>query len=271
MDDGNLSTHAAGVDTSQQKQRIPLRHAGICNLPYPFVVWDRDRRNQHTVGEFRLTVELPSDVRVPYMRHFLEAMEVHTQELSQETVPEFVDDLRSRLNVERAAVLIDFPYFLRRRAPVSGSTANVKVHASIDCTALSERQTDVTLTVRVPLMTVCPSSKEYSRYGAHTQRATVSISVRYREMVWIEDLAEIADKASSSSVYTLISREDEKWLTESAYENPAYIEDVVRNVAEHLLRDPRITWFSLEGTSDASAHVHSTYAAVSSDDLDAAR
>lgn len=271
MDDKDVSTHAIGVDISQRDQNIPLRHAGISDLHYSCIVWARDRSSQHTVGQFRLTVELPSDVRAPYMRHFLEAMEVHTQELSQETVPEFVDDLRSRLNVERATVFITFPYFLRRRAPVSGSSASVKVDASIDCTALNERRTDVTLTIRVPLMTVCPSSKAYSRYGAHTQRATVSISVQYREMVWIEDLADIANQAASSSIYSLISREDEKWLTESAYENPAYIEDVVRNVAGALLRDPRITWFSIEGKNDASAHVHSTYAAVSSDDLDATR
>lgn len=271
MSDRNASTHATRAKGSLSEQRVPLRHAGVSNLHYPFVVWDRDRTSQHTVGEFRLTVELPSEVRVPYMRHFLEALELHTRELSQETVPEFVDDLRSRLNVDRATVFVDFPYFLRRRAPVSGSSSNIKVQASIDCTAHGERQTDATLKVCVPLMTASPSSKEFSRYGAHTQRAMVSISVQYREMVWIEDLAEIAAKSGSASTYTLITREDEKWLTESAYENPAYIEDVVRNIAGHLLRDPRITWFAVEGTGEASAHVHNTYAAVSSDDLDATR
>lgn len=271
MSDRKSSAQAMQTKSAYSRQRIPLRHAGVANLHYPFVVWDRDRTSQHTIGEFRLTVELPPDVRVPQTRHFVEALKVHTQELSQETVPEFVDDLRSRLNVERASIFVDFPYFLRRRAPVSGSIANVKIQASIHCTAYSERQTEVILKIKAPLMTVCPSSKEYSRYGAHTQRATVSISVQYREMVWLEDLAEIVDKTASAPIYTLITREDEKWLTESAYENPAYIEDVVRDIAGHLLHDPRIMWFEIEGKSDASAHVHSTYAAVSSDDLDAAR
>lgn len=262
-----LRKNLADLQATPDPRGVPLRHAGISKLRYPIVVRDRDETRQHTVGTFKLSVDLPHNVKGTHMSRFLEALEARDGELSLETLPELVDDLRSRLNADRADVEVEFPFFIRRVAPVSGQSSSLETKAWFRGTAAGERCADFTLGVEVPVMTLCPCSKEISRYGAHCQRSYVTIEVRARELIWIEELIDVADASASSPLYPLLKREDEKWVTEHSYENPVFAEDLVRNVAVRLIADQRVTWFSVEAENQESIHNHNAYAAVSSDDL----
>lgn len=257
-----------GAKMGKDGIHIPVRCAGISDLLYPIAVWDRDHeQHQRTVGRFRMSIGLPHDVHRMHRSRLIEAVELHRNDMSQESVVDIVDDLRSRLNADRAHVSVTFPYFIRRNAPVSGGSSLLEVQATIEAEADNEREMVTTLRVTVPVMTLCPRAKEVTRYGAHTQRSFVTMSVRWREMVWIEDLVALADAASSSPIYPLLKREDEKWVTEAAYENPVFVEELVRNVAKHMMQDHRIMWFFVEAENEESTHNHNAYAAVASDDI----
>lgn len=268
MNNEDLRRTLADMQASADPRGIPLRHAGISQLTYPIAVWDRDSdRRRETVGRFKLTVDLPHNVKGTHMSRFVEALEAHQNDLSLETLPELVDDLRSRLNAERAHVRVDFPYFVSRVAPVSGSISQLKVDAWFEGDANGERHGAFTVGIRVPVMTVCPCSKEISRYGAHGQRSYATIELQCREHVWLEELVEWADDSASSPVFPLLKREDEKWVTERSYETPVFVEDLVRNLALKAIADERVTWFRIEAENQESIHDHNAFAAVSSADL----
>jgi GTP cyclohydrolase I len=269
MSEPNCPVNRSGlvdIQSSGDDRGIPLRHVGVSRLRYPMTVWDRQNRVQSTVGTFRLTVDLPHDYKGTHMSRFIEALEAHRGEISLETLPGLVDNLRERLDAERAAVRVDFPYFVRKKAPVSGLESSLEILSRFVGEA-GERDAVFTLGVDVPVMTLCPCSKAISDYGAHCQRGTVRIDVRFREMVWIEELVEIAEASASAPIFTLLKRDDEKWVTERSYENPTFVEDVARNVALRLRDDTRITFFEVEVENDESIHAHNAYASVGSDDL----
>ena len=256
------------IQATPDTRGIPLRHVGISNISYPIVVWDRSQQRQATVGRFKLTVDLPREYKGTHMSRFVTALEHHRGECSLETMPAFVDELRERLDAERAHVRVEFPYFIRRTAPVSGLESSLEIRAWFVGDVDGDRAAAFTLGVEVPVMTLCPCSKAISRYGAHCQRSMVRVEVRFREMIWIEELVEWADAAASAPIFPLLKRSDEKWVTERSYENPAFVEDVVRSMATRLIAEERVTWFQVEAENQESIHNHDAYAAVGSDDLD---
>ena len=258
--------HLEDVQSRSDDRGIPLRHAGVTRLRYPIVVWDRAAQQQPTVGTFRMTVELPHDFKGTHMSRFVEALERHRGEISLETLPELVDDLRTRLDAERAHVHVEFPYFIQRSAPATGAPSSLHVRCWFIGDA-AEREATFTLGVEVPVMTLCPCSKAISRYGAHCQRSYVRMQIHFRELVWIEELVAYADAAASSPIFPLLKREDEKAVTESSYEHPVFVEDLVREVAVRLRDDERVLWFHVEAENEESIHDHNAFAAVSSDDL----
>ncbi|MFT6400249.1 MAG: GTP cyclohydrolase I [Bradymonadia bacterium] len=200
------------------------------------------------------------------MSRFLAAIEKHRGEMSLETMPDLVDDLRSRLDAERAHVRVEFPYFIRKAAPVS------RVESSMEVTCwfvgdAEEKDAEFTLGVEVPVMTLCPCSKAISDRGAHCQRSKARVSIRFRELVWIEELVKIAEDAASAPLYPFLKRADEKFVTEQSYDNPVFVEDLVRNIAVTLRDDDRVTWFYVEAENQESIHAHNAYAAVGSADL----
>lgn len=266
MSDQSPNKPLVDVQNSADDRGIPLRHAGISRLRYPITVWDRSDERQATVGLFKLTVDLPHNFKGTHMSRFVEALEDHRGECSLTTMPALVDDLRARLNAERAHVHVEFPYFIRRIAPVSGKASSLETNAWFIGDA-AEDEAVFTLGVEVPVMTLCPCSKEISKYGAHCQRSLARVEVRFRDLIWIEELVEIADKASSSPLFPLLKREDEKWVTETSYENPVFAEDLVRNIAQALIADERVTWFYVSAENQESIHAHNAFAAVGSDDL----
>jgi GTP cyclohydrolase I len=266
-DDTSTPDGLVDVQSTPDDRGIPLRQVGIKGLRYPLVVWDRDARRQSTVGTFKMTVDLPKAYKGTHMSRFLTALEKYNGDISLETMPELVEDLRNRLDAETAHVRVDFPYFIRREAPVSKETSRLEVNAWFVGDA-GERDAKFVLGVEVPVMTLCPCSKAISAYGAHCQRSRVRISIRFRELVWLEEVVAWADASGSAPIFPLLKREDEKWVTEHSYENPVFVEDLVRNVATRLRADARIEWFYVEAENEESIHAHNAYAAVYSTDLD---
>jgi GTP cyclohydrolase I len=186
------------------------------------------------------------------------------------TLPSILHDLKKTLDAKTAQIELDFPYFISKAAPVSGAQAKI----GYNCTFFGEsngRKDDFLLTVKVPVTTLCPCSKEISDYGAHNQRGYVSIRVRTRkkadgqwDFVWIEELIAIAEKSASAPVYSLLKRPDERHVTMQAFDNPVFVEDVVRNSACQLCHDKRVTWFEVRAVNYESIHDHSAFAIVRS-------
>jgi len=254
------------IQATPDTRGIPLRQVGVVGLRYPMTVWDRSQQRQPTVGTFKLTVDLPHHFKGTHMSRFVAALEKHRGEMSLETMPDLVDDLRSRLDAERAHVRVEFPYFVRKKAPVSGVESSLEVRCWFVGDA-EERDALFTLGVEVPVMTLCPCSRAISDRGAHCQRSRARISVRFRELVWIEEVIEIAERAASAPLFPFLKREDEKWVTEHSYDNPVFVEDLVRNIAVTLRDDDRVLWFYVEAENEESIHTHNAYAAVGSADL----
>jgi GTP cyclohydrolase I len=261
-----MTTELVDVQATNDDRGIPLRQVGVTALSYPMQVWDRDQKRQQVMGRFKLTVDLPHEYKGTHMSRFVESLEKHSGEMSLETLPELVDDLRNRLDAERAHVRVEFPYFIRKRAPVSGAESSMRVNCWFVGDA-EEREATFTLGVSVPVMTACPCSKAISERGAHCQRSSVRMSIRFRELVWIEELIHYAEASASAPIFPLLKREDEKWITETSYDNPRFVEDLVREVAIRLRDDDRITWFYVEAENEESIHTHNAFAAVGSEDL----
>lgn len=254
------------VQSTPDDRGIPLRQVGITQLRYPMMVWDRSNHRQSTVGTFKLTVDLPRDYKGTHMSRFVQALEKYRGEISMETLPELVDDLRNRLDAERSHVRVEFPFFVRRRAPVSGEESSLETRCWFVGDA-GEKEARFTLGVESPVMTLCPCSKLISAYGAHCQRSKVRTSIRFRELVWIEEVVAWHDESASAPLFPLLKREDEKWITEHSYNHPVFVEDLVRNVATRVRSDERVAWWYVEAENEESIHAHNAYASVGSDDF----
>ena len=258
----------ADMQKSLDTRGIPIDQVGVCDLTYPIVVLDKENQRQQVAAKISMSVNLPHHFKGTHMSRFLEVLAHHQGELTMRTMPEILHELRQRLDAESAHIEVEFTYFLQRQAPVSG----LKAPMDYGCTFISEsngRSDDFVLRVCVPVSTLCPCSKEISDYGAHNQRGYVTISVRTRrandgawELIWIEELIDIAEKSASAPIYPLLKRTDERHVTMQAYDNPVFVEDVVRNVARTLRDDERMTWFEVRVVNQESIHNHSAFARV---------
>ena len=240
---------------------IAIDRVGVQGLSIPLLVRDQVAGHQHTVASVDMGVDLPAAFKGTHMSRFVEALEGWSDVIDYQSMKALLKDIRTRLQARRAHLVIRFPYFISKPAPATG----IRSRMVYPCTLIGEladSTPDFELRVEVPVMTVCPCSKAISCEGAHSQRATVRIAVRTRGFSWIEDYISIAERAGSSPVYTLLKREDEKFVTEAAFAHPAFVEDVVRNVAEELLRHPQVTWFRVEVESEESIHAHRAFARI---------
>ncbi|MDR2727488.1 MAG: GTP cyclohydrolase FolE2 [Deltaproteobacteria bacterium] len=240
---------------------VPVDRVGVRGMTLPLVVRDRVQGRQHTVAEADLGVELPADFKGTHMSRFVEALENFNDELDYASLKHLLEDVKTRLEARKAYVLFRFPYFVRKAAPATGSFGIMRYECSLTG-ELDEGRPVFVLGVDVPVMTVCPCSKAISNEGAHSQRAVVRMAVRMVGFAWIEDFVAIAETSASSSVYTLLKREDEKYVTENAFAHPAFVEDVVRGVADALSRHPHIEWFRVEVESFESIHAHNAFARI---------
>lgn len=250
------------VQSEKDQRRVALKYVGVDEIRWPLQLRDKQRGVQHTVAKVRLAVDLPQDTRGTHMSRFVECLqELEYLELGQEE--RVLDLLKEHLQAESAMMRLEFPYFLQKAAPVSGKVAPM----DIDCVFTAEKRDKFSLKVRadIPIQTLCPCSKEISERGAHNQRAVARMEVLAGEMVWLEELAEMADRAASSPVYSLLKRPDEKFVTEHAYDNPRFVEDVVRELALMLDKDQRIKAYRVRVESIESIHNHNAFAVVERD------
>lgn len=256
------------VQNGPAGQPIPIDHVGVTGLRYPITVLDRADQDQQTVAVLSLSVGLPHHFRGTHMSRFIEALNEHRGEVTMRTLPLILDDLRRRLDADSAKVEVRFPYFMQQAAPASGAQGVM----SYDCTFVGEStgsECDFILGVCIPVSTVCPCSRSISDYGAHNQRGYLSIEVRTRqddagrwEFVWIEELIAIAEESASGPVYSLLKREDERQVTMDSYDNPVFVEDMVRNVASRLDVDARVTWYRVRAENHESIHNHNAFAVI---------
>jgi GTP cyclohydrolase I len=254
------------VQGRRDARGIPLKHAGVSQITYPIAVLDRRRERQHTIARLSMSVGLPHDFKGTHMSRFIEVLEQHRGEVTMRTLPAILAELRQRLDAETARVKVTFPYFLERVAPVSKAVALM----DYECTLIGEAKDqgdDFVLGVCVPVTSLCPCSKAISDYGAHNQRTRVNVEIRTssateKDFVWIEELVDYVENSASSPVYPLLKRADERHVTMQAYDNPAFVEDIARDVALRLQEDGRVKWFRLHVESDESIHNHCAFAEV---------
>ena len=240
---------------------IPIDKVGVRGVRYPVSVLDKRRGLQHTVAEIDMFVDLPQEFKGTHMSRFIEILNEFREEIHIKNIPFILERMREKLAAKVAHLEIRFSYFLKKEAPVSRAPSLMEYRCLI-AGAKDEKRLDMVLGVRVPVMTVCPCSQAISKIGAHNQRGEVSLKVRFKRFVWLEDLIEIVEASASSPVYPLLKRPDEKFVTEEAPRRPRFVEDVVREVARHLMEHPDITWFAVSAENFESIHAHNAYAYI---------
>lgn len=252
------------IQNEQDFRNITIDKVGIKDILYPITLKDKAKGSQHTVAKINAYVQLPHNFKGTHMSRFVELLNSYRENISISSFKLILDELCEKLNSDEAHIEVYFPYFVEKASPVSGQISLMDYECGF-IGSKSKDKKDFVLSVKVPVLSVCPCSKEISRYGAHNQRSYVKIDVRYSKMVWIEELIEIAETSASAPIYALLKREDEKYITEKSYENPVFVEDIVRNVAEKLISDERITWFEVSSENQESIHNHSAYASITRD------
>lgn len=244
---------------------MKLNTVGIKDINYPVTVREKSGGMQQTVASISLQVSLPREYRESCVSTFIEVLNRHQDEMSNRIFRNLLAEVKERLRAESAQVEMTFPYFLEKKAPATG-TASLMEYTCRFTGGIGLGE-DFLLSVLVPVTTLCPCSREISACGAHNQRGEVCLTVKYARFIWMEDLITMAEAGASCEVYALLKRPDEKYVTEKAYNNPMFVEDVVRKVAELAMVHPDITWFSVGVESFESIHKHSAYAYVDSDEL----
>lgn len=248
------------IQSQEDKRKITIDKVGVKKVCYPIIVEDRINGTQNTVADMDIFVELPHHHRGTHMSRFIEVLNRFHKENFIKKLPEFLEEVRNALNADASYVKIKFPYFMNKIAPVSG----IKALLSYNCFFEASLKKDFKLIigVEVPVTTLCPCSKEISDYGAHSQRSLVVVELTFDEFVWLEEIIEIVESSASSGVYSLLKRVDEKYVTERAYDNPVFVEDIVREITLKLESDNRVKWFKVESENLESIHNHNAYACV---------
>ena len=244
--------------TDHRNQEI--NKVGVKSIRYPIIVLDKAKGLQHTVASINMYVDLPHRFRGTHMSRFVEILNKYRGEIAIKTFSRILHEVKQKLHAKTAHLEVEFPYFIEKKAPVSGARGLMEYVCRF-CGSSNERE-DFYLGVTVPLTTVCPCSKEISNFGAHNQRSVVTVNVRFRKFIWIEDIIRTIEESASSDVFSILKRPDEKLVTERAYQNPMFVEDVVREVASKLSRDSNITWFTVESENFESIHNHNAYAYI---------
>ncbi len=249
------------VQGHADNRRIPINRVGIKDIFHPVKVKDRARGEQHTVANFKMYVNLPHNFKGTHMSRFVEILNRHEREISVESFGAMLEEMTQRLAATSGHIEMTFPYFVMKKAPVSGVESLMNYQATI-FGEHTDGKTEVWLKVVVPTTSLCPCSKEISEYGAHNQRSHITLTARLSEHMWLEELIDIAEHEASCEVYGILKRPDEKFVTERAYDNPKFVEDTVRDVAVALNKDKRVCAYVVESENFESIHNHSAYAMI---------
>jgi len=252
--------------TDKQSERdhreLRIDKVGVRGLRFPIQLRDKATRGlQSTVATVGLFVDLPKEFKGTHMSRFVEVLNAHGSIIHVENIPDMLGAIQQKLNAQNAHLEMEFPFFLTKKAPISGKEGVMDYQVRFDASLLG-RDFDFEMTVRCNVTTLCPCSKAISRHGAHNQRGEVTVCIRSQRIIWIEDLIALIEQSGSSEMYSLLKREDEKAVTERAYENPVFVEDLVRNVVLRLQKNPAITWYRVEAENQESIHNHNAYACI---------
>jgi GTP cyclohydrolase IB len=250
------------IQNQRDYRQIPIDKVGIKNLRYPIRVLDKKDGYQNTVASINMYVDLPHKYKGTHMSRFVELLHLFRPEVSLKRFSVILSRMKEHLNAASAHIEVLFPYFIEKKAPVSRSPGLMDYTCRIIGASDPKGKVDLISEVIVPISSVCPCSKEISEAGAHNQRGEVRLSVRFKKFVWMEDMIELVEEAASCEVYSVLKRVDEKYVTERAYTNPKFVEDIVRDVAKRIKEDENITWFSVGAENFESIHNHSAYAQI---------
>ncbi len=252
------------VQGRADSRRIPINKVGIKDVFHPVRVKDRSGGEQHTVASFNMYVALPHNFKGTHMSRFVEVLHRNEREISVESFRDILTEMTHKLDAKSGHIEMDFPYFVMKKAPVSGVESLMNYQASL-IGEFHDGKAELWLKVVVAATSLCPCSKKISNYGAHNQRSHITIKARIEEHMWLEELIEIAEQEASCEVYGILKRPDEKYVTERAYDNPKFVEDLVRDVAMRLNSEARIRAYVVEAENFESIHNHSAYALIEKD------
>jgi len=251
----------ADVQNSADTRRIPIDKVGIKDIRHPVRVKDRAGGEQHTIATFNMYVNLPHNFKGTHMSRFVEILNLHEREITVDSFREMLGEMTGRLEADSGHIEMNFRFFVNKSAPISG----VESLLDYDVTLIGEiinGKTKMNVKVVVPVTSLCPCSKKISDYGAHNQRSHVTVNAETHGFIWIEDLIDLVESEASCELYGLLKRPDEKYVTEKAYNNPKFVEDMVRDIATRLNRDERISAYTVESENFESIHNHSAYALI---------
>ncbi|WP_241087429.1 GTP cyclohydrolase FolE2 [Candidatus Vondammii sp. HM_W22] len=254
----------ADVQNSEDTRQIAINKVGIKDIRHPIRVKDRSDGEQHTIASFNMYVNLPHNFKGTHMSRFVEILNAHEREIGVASFKEMLAEMAVKLEANSGHIEMSFPYFINKIAPIS----KVQSLLDYDVTLIGEiHQNVATMFVKVvvPVTSLCPCSKKISDRGAHNQRSHVTVQAKTNGFVWIEEIIDIVEEEASCELYGLLKRPDEKYVTEYAYDNPKFVEDMVRDVARRLNNDDRFTAYIVESENFESIHNHSAYALIEKD------
>jgi len=253
------------IQNSRDHRNIEIDKVGVKNIRYPITVLDRAHGRQQTVATINMYVNLPQEFKGTHMSRFIEILNEYRGEVHIRNFPAILETMKDRLQAQSAHLEVTFPYFIEKVSPVSGAAGLMEYGCRLVGSLSDEGGYDMVAAVVVPICTVCPCSKEISDFGAHNQRGVVRVAVRFNRFVWLEEIIQTVESEASCDVYSVLKRPDEKYVTEKAYQNPKFVEDVVRDIAARLDLDDHITWYSVDSENFESIHNHSAYAYIERD------
>ena len=249
------------VQATPDARRLAIDRVGIKSIRHPMRIAERAGGTQHTVATFSMFVGLPHQFKGTHMSRFVEILNAHEREITVDSFRAMLREVVRKLEAETGHIEMGFPYFVAKKAPVSGVESLLDYEVTFIGEIVEGRE-KFAMKVLVPVTSLCPCSKKISAYGAHNQRSHVTVTARTHGFVWIEELIDLVEKLASSELYGLLKRPDEKYVTELAYDNPKFVEDMVRDIAGKLNADPRIDAYVVESENFESIHNHSAYAMI---------
>jgi GTP cyclohydrolase IB len=252
------------VQARADSRQLPINKVGIKDVYHPVRVKDRSSGEQHTIANFNMYVALPHNFKGTHMSRFVEVLHGNEREISVESFRNILVEMTEKLDAESGHIEMDFPYFVMKKAPASGVESLMNYQASL-IGELHDGKPELWLKVVVAATSLCPCSKSISNYGAHNQRSHITIKARVEGHMWLEELIDIAESEASCEVYGILKRADEKYVTERAYDNPKFVEDIVRDVAVRLNKEERVRAYVVEAENFESIHNHSAYALIEKD------
>lgn len=247
------------VQSEEDTRAVPLQKVGVKGVKYPVTVLDKTSKKQQTTATVDLYVNLPHNYKGTHMSRFIEVFHKYHEDISMHHFLDMLEEMRTKLTAQKAFGCIEFPYFIEKKAPVSGAAGIMQYICSYDGEVSEDGSRKFYVSIKVPIATLCPCSKAISEYGAHNQRGFVSVRLLYKAFFWIEDVISMIENCASTPLYTLLKRKDEKYVTENAYDNPRFVEDVVREVYLGL-KKYGFEWFTVEAETEESIHNHNAYA-----------